>query len=112
MVCQAGLDLTTKTIVIRACSTDGTYENIKEELIRIMVDKEEKTNCLNREKSKEDHWKDGNDMFQYGEKEHINRICIQKKQECMYYGRIGHGEKDFREKNMVLEVPQDRTQRK
>ena len=51
LVGQAGLDIIMKTIIIGACSTDGTYEEIKE-LLRITADREEKTETGQREEQR------------------------------------------------------------
>ena len=101
LVVQARLDQTTQTIIVGACSAEAKYEEIKEEMLRITADREEK---------KEGEWMEGGRKkgrmnkeivcYKCGEKGHISWSCIKEGTECGYCKRPGHGEKDCRDKTI------------
>ena len=72
-VSQARLDMTTKTIIIGACSAEALYEEIKEELLRITADREVKTEAAwaEKEKRKESQTKGGDLLQMWGKRSHI-----------------------------------------
>ena len=90
--------------IIGACSTDGTYEEIKEGLLRIKADREEKTETAwTEEKKKKIIGKMGMTCFRCEEKGHISRNWIQN----WIVGEKDMGKRLQRKKHEVL----DRTEK-
>ena len=87
MIGHAELVITMKTIIIGACSTDGTLEEIKE-LVRVIADRE------NRNRAKKIIGKMGMTCFWCGEKGNISRNCNQKERKCKYCERKGNVQKE------------------
>ena len=101
MMGQAGLNIQTKTTIIGACSAEATYEEIKEQLLRIMADREVKTEAAWAEKEKREEFETIEvTCYRYGEKGHISRKCNQKEKEYKHCGRKGNVENGCWERNM------------